>query len=81
MVTNSQLTKTAPVLTIFVPFSIPSREIPKLGQKIRKKFGKNVVLDIKYDPDLIGGAAFAFGGKYWDFSVRSKIINQRAKRI
>ena len=63
-----------PVLTVYM--AIPSSDNVNLqiGAYVRKAFGNpNLVIDSKYDPNLIAGAAVAWKGMYRDYSLRSTI--------
>lgn len=43
--------------------------------------GREVVLETKVDPDLIGGAVFRFGGRRIDGSVRGQLQSLREKML
>lgn len=60
-------------LVIFLPFDLPEEKIPQLGALVRQNFGPKFLMEIKYDPSLIAGAALAWKGIYKDYSVKSKI--------
>ncbi len=65
-------------LTVYFPFDPPSEEIDTLGSWMRSNFGKSeLIMDIKYDPALIGGCALVWKGLYRDFSVRKKIQDEK----
>lgn len=67
-------------LVIYLPFDIPEHEIIRLGEKIRSDFGKNFLMELKYDPNLIAGAALVWNGVMKDYSVRQQ-INQNRQTI
>ncbi|MBI2600943.1 F0F1 ATP synthase subunit delta [Candidatus Daviesbacteria bacterium] len=74
---ESETSKQEP-LTIFLAFELPNEEISKLGSWIRVNFGqKYLMLDIKYDPSLIGGCALTWKGIYHDYSVKKKIEDNK----
>lgn len=50
-------------------------EIDLLTEKLAKKYGKQVTLQIKIDPSLIGGAILKVGDKVIDASVQTSINN------
>lgn len=68
-------------VTIFLPFEIPDEEVNNLGLYIRKNFKSDLVIDIKFDGNLIGGAALSWNGSYKDYSVRSLISQNQIKLI
>jgi|SRR5581483_10184539 len=60
-------------LVLFIPILLPTNEVENLVRKVRADMGRPVLLDIRLDPDLIGGAAIAWNGIYKDYSLRQKI--------
>lgn len=48
-------------------------EIQELADTLSKKVGKKVELDIKTDPNLLGGFVVQIGSEIWDASVAGKI--------
>lgn len=52
----------------------PSIEvIENIHSWVWKNAGKTVVLDLSYNPAILGGAIIAYKGKYEDYSLRSKL--------
>lgn len=68
------------LLTIYVAFDLPKDEITRLGRTLRHTYGNDFLFDIKFDPNIIAGAAFVWQGVYKDYSVRS-LIGQRKQEI
>ena len=48
-------------------------EIRELAETLSKKVGKKVELDIRTDPELLGGFVARIGSEVWDASVIGKI--------
>ena len=48
-------------------------EIRELADTLSKRVGKSVELDIKTDPNLLGGFVVQIGSEIWDASVAGKI--------
>lgn len=65
-------------LVIYVPVELPEEEINRMGDWVRKNFANNMVMDIKFDGTLIGGAALSWKGIYHDLSLRSVIEKDKA---
>src|SRR3989338_2332956 len=59
-----------PVVTVYLPIFLPIYEIPKLGDWIRKNVQAGALVDLKADPQLIGGCALVWKGTYKDYSLR-----------
>ena len=53
--------------------SLSPEEIQQLAETLSKKTGKKVELDIKTDPNLLGGFVARIGSEIWDASVAGKI--------
>ena len=60
-------------LTVYVPFEMPDAEKDKLGAYLRANFKKDLIFEIKLDPELIGGTALTWKGVYKDYSLRARI--------
>ncbi len=66
------------LLVIYVPVELPDQEINRLGSWVRTNFSKDLVIDIKFDGALIGGAALSWKGIYHDLSLRAVIEKDQA---
>jgi F-type H+-transporting ATPase subunit delta len=53
--------------------SLSAEEIQQLAETLSKKTGKKVELDVKTDPNLLGGFVARIGSEIWDASVAGKI--------
>ena len=47
--------------------------IEKILTFVETNFGSDIVLDLKFNPDLIAGAQVIYGGKYFDFSLKKSL--------
>ncbi len=68
------------VLTIYLTFEPDDQTILSIGAMVRTKFPNILLIDIKYDPNLIAGASFVWNGMQKDYSLRST-IQQRKEMI
>jgi len=66
------------LMTIYLTFEPDDYSLSQIGTYARKLFGNFLLLDIKYDPNLIAGAALVWNGVYRDFSLRAKIEEKKA---
>lgn len=65
--------KGLPVISLTLAV-IPSQEgIDYLSNWFYINFQKNVIIDIQYNPDILGGAIIAFNGKYGDYSLKKHV--------
>ena len=56
---------------------LSAEEIRELADTLSSKVGKKVELDIKTDPNLLGGFVVKIGSEIWDASVAGKINKVR----
>lgn len=65
--------KNLPVIKIEVAFLISQKAIEKISQWLKKEVGKKIILDIYFNPAIVGGAILEYEGKYRDFSLAKEI--------
>jgi F0F1-type ATP synthase delta subunit len=54
----------------------PSQDmIERISNWLGKSVPQNIALDIKIDPEIVGGAVIEFDGKYFDYSLKNKLDN------
>ena len=56
---------------------LSSDAVEKIREALSAKTGKNIVLDVEQDPNLIGGVVTRIGDLVLDGSVRTQLINMR----
>ena len=56
---------------------LSSEAIEKIRESLSKVTGKEVKLEVKQDPDLIGGIVTRIGDLVLDGSVRTQLLNMR----
>lgn len=74
-----QTSSKLPILTMYLTFEPDDVTVSNLGAFARKTFGLPLILDIKFDPNLIAGTALVWRGIYHDYSVRAKIENMKGE--
>lgn len=67
------------ILTMYLTFEPDQTTTSQIGTFARKNFGPSLLLDIKFDPNLIAGTALAWKGIYQDYSLRSKIAQKKGE--
>lgn len=75
---QKQITKLQ-TLTLYLTFDPDTQSIQQMGEFARRTFSPLIMLDIKYDPNLIAGAALVWKGVYKDYSLRSKIESRKGE--
>ncbi len=66
------------VLTIYLSTEITENIVLQVGSYARKTYqNPMLLLDTKFDPLLLGGAAFVWKGVYRDYSLREKIESKK----
>lgn len=61
-----------PVVIITLATTLPKEEIRRLGQWFRRNVDPQILLDIRQNPDIIGGCQLIWRGFEGDFSLRKK---------
>lgn len=65
-------------LTICLPLELPESEINELGIHLRSTFQTPMLIEFKLDPSLIAGPALIYNGVYKDYSIKTKIAQNRS---
>lgn len=71
--------KSLPFLIIYLPFELPNHEMIRLGKYLRSQYGKNFLMDIKFDSDLIAGCSLVWNGIYKDYSTKKQLENKKSE--
>ncbi|BBO85650.1 ATP synthase subunit delta [Desulfosarcina ovata subsp. sediminis] len=56
---------------------LSSEAIDKIRSALSKRTGKDIILEVEQDPDLIGGIVTRIGDLVLDGSVRTQLLNMR----
>ena len=76
---NEQITSIKP-LVVYIAFDMPEDQLALLTQYIRKSLMAPLLfLEVKQNPILIAGAAFVYKGVYKDYSLKSRIEQNKEK--
>lgn len=69
-------------LTLYLPFEPRPEDFESLGKWVRATFNKpELLLDVKFDPELIAGCALSWKGIYRDYSLRKKIEDNKEQLL
>lgn len=52
-------------------------ELDKITEALKQKAGKDIKLEVKFDPSLIGGMVVRLGSRMIDSSIKSKLMNMK----
>ena len=66
----------APVLAVAISFEPSEKFVEKLSTWLKENISKDLVVDILFNTQLIGGIQLSFRGKYLDLSLRKKIAKE-----
>lgn len=58
-------------LTLYLPVVLDDYQLDSLGKWFRQNLNPELIMDIRLNPDLISGCAYAWNGKYKDLSFKS----------
>lgn len=81
-----------PNVSLILAFEPSEGAVERFYSKISEASGKRVILDLVYEPQIIGGAVIIFKGRYRDYSFkkifeaefekgRSKILNMGSEEL
>lgn len=71
-----------PTITIYLPFTSSENISLQIGSYARKAYSNTkLLLEIRYDPSLIAGAALSWRGMYRDYSLRAKIEEKKEELL
>jgi F-type H+-transporting ATPase subunit delta len=56
---------------------LSAEAVEKIRSALSKKTGKEIVLDVKQDPGLIGGIVTKIGDLVLDGSIKTQLLNMR----
>ena len=70
-----------PRIVLYVPTKLPYGEVKKVGQWMHLNVAKDLLMDIKVDPEAIGGCKLAWKGVYHDFSLRYFIKKHKRELV
>lgn len=74
---ETQTKKISPLI-VYLAFEPGEGENQQLSTWVRQIFGNpQLVIDVKYNPDLIAGCALVWKGVYKDYSLKKKIEDQK----
>ncbi len=60
---------------LILPFEPTKAEENEIKKGLEKSTGKKVVINVKVDPDLIGGVIARVGSTIYDGSIRTQLEN------
>lgn len=71
--------KSIEVLAVFIPFEMPKDEVARLGMYLRQTYGKNFLMELKFDPKLVAGTALSWKGIYKDYSLHQRMLDNQTQ--
>lgn len=63
--------------TVVSAVALPEEAVERIRQALSRRTGKQIILDLKQDPGLIGGIVTQIGDLVLDGSIRSQLLNMR----
>ncbi len=73
---EQQISKLLPLI-LYLSFEPDKNTIASISSWLRQNLSQQSILEIKFDPDLIGGCAIVKNGVYKDYSLRARIEEQK----
>jgi peptidoglycan/LPS O-acetylase OafA/YrhL len=69
-----------PKVTLYIPVHFSIAQIERIGTWFRTQVQADILLDLKIDPDAVGGCAFVYKNTFHDVSF-SYFVNQHVHEI
>lgn len=66
-----------PVLTLYLPVPFKDAELAVVGKWCRENCDPHIVLDVRIEPEVVGGCGFVWNDVYHEFSLKSRMREQR----
>lgn len=66
---------------LYLPIEIPDEEIDRLGRWFKDNAGVNCLMELEYDPNLIGGCSISFNGVIKDYSLSQRLKQSKEEII
>jgi len=70
----------SPTLIITLAISLPKERVRKLTDWLRQNVNPRISLEIRKDPQIIGGCRLVFRGREADFSLRKELQKELKER-
>jgi F0F1-type ATP synthase delta subunit len=70
-----------PQIKIEIAFKPSRMFIEKISLWLEKNFGEKIIVDLYFNPEIVGGAIVEYKGKYLNYSLEKKIDELISKRI
>ena len=76
---SKQEIETLKLLIVYLSFDPEKESIDKIGKWVKENISKDMLMEIKISPKLIAGCALSYNGFIKDFSIKSRIEQNRAE--
>jgi F0F1-type ATP synthase delta subunit len=73
---NKEISNLIPLI-VYIPFEMPETEFKQLGDFVKEKFGSHILIELRFDPTLIGGCSLVWKGQFKDYSLKSKMTQNK----
>lgn len=73
---EQEINKITP-LVIYLSLDMNEQVKSKISAWLRQNLTQKIIFETRFDPSLIGGLAFTFNGIYKDYSMRTRIEQQK----
>lgn len=64
---------TLPIVQLTLAYHPTNEQIEQLSDWLRRETGQMVILELRFDKRLLGGAVIVYNGKYQDLSLKTKL--------
>lgn len=66
-----------PTMTLYVPVAFGDKQLALISQWVRANVEANILFDVHVDPRVVGGCAFVYKDRHFDWSLRRYLRSKR----
>lgn len=76
---NTMLTESAalPTMTLYVPVAFTEKQLAPISEWVRGNVVANILFEVHVDPKVVGGCAFVYKDRHYDWSLRRYLRSKR----
>jgi len=69
--------ETLPMMTLYIPVAFTEKQLAPISEWVRGNVAANILFDVHVDPKVVGGCAFVYKDRHFDWSLRRYLRSKR----
>ncbi len=66
-----------PMMTLYVPVTFTDKQLAPISEWVRGNVANSILFDVHVDPKVVGGCAFVYKDRHFDWSLRRYLRSKR----